>query len=216
MIKISNIYKHFKKICVHKYWVSFYCNKAGIPWQGIIHDLSKFSPTEFWESVKYYQGGSSPIDACKKDKGYSMAWFHHRGRNKHHYEMWVDDFDHGGHPLLMPYKYAVELICDYLAAGRAYMGKNFTYKKEYEWWKNKQTDTLAMHPAIQTFVELVLSDLMEKEQFNNWKDEPKKTSKITEKNNILKLFNKDYLYQRYVLSQVLERDNPYVLTIGGK
>lgn len=207
MIKISNIYKHFKKICVHKYWVSFYCNKAGIFWQGIIHDLSKFSPTEFWESVKYYQGNDSPINACKKDKGYSMAWFHHRGRNKHHYEMWIDDFDHGGNPLIMPYKYAVELICDYLAAGRTYMGKNFTYKKEYEWWLNKKTDTLTMHPVIQDFVELVLSDLMEKEQFNNWKDttKGKKYQKIME-NNILKHFNKDYLWKRYCLVKVLNEE----------
>ena len=69
-MKLKNIYLHFKKICIHKYWVGYYCFKAGIPIQGILHDLSKFSPTEFWESVKYYQGTYSPIDACKKKKGY--------------------------------------------------------------------------------------------------------------------------------------------------
>lgn len=72
----KNAFLHFKKICIHKYWVFYYCCKAGIPIQGVTHDLSKFSPTEFFESIKYYQGTSSPIDACKKVNGYSMAWFH--------------------------------------------------------------------------------------------------------------------------------------------
>ena len=77
-------------------------------------------------------------DACKEINGYSMAWFHHRGRNYHHYEMWQDDFDHGGKPLLMPYKYFAEMVCDYLAAGRAYQGKNFSFKSELEWWEKKR------------------------------------------------------------------------------
>ena len=84
MIKnIKNAINHFKTICLHKKWVMYYCNLAGIPAQGIFHDLSKFSPTEFFESVKYYTGNSSPIDACKKDKGISQAWLHHKGLNKH-------------------------------------------------------------------------------------------------------------------------------------
>ena len=87
-MKLSNFFLHLKKILVHKYWVFYFCCKAGIPWQGITHDLSKFSPVEFWESVKYYQGNRSPIDACKEENGYSMAWQHHKGRNPHHYEYW--------------------------------------------------------------------------------------------------------------------------------
>lgn len=70
-IKLKNIFLHFKKICVHKYWVGYYCFKVGLYWQGIIHDLSKFSPVEFWESVKYYQGINSPIEVSKKVNGYS-------------------------------------------------------------------------------------------------------------------------------------------------
>lgn len=150
---------HLKKICIHKYWVFYYCCKAGIPLQGIMHDLSKFSPTEFWESVKYYQGSSSPIDACKKDKGWSAAWMHHKGRNKHHYEYWQDDFDHGGKPLEMPMKYKKEMLCDYLGAGRAYYGKEFTYQKEYEWWQAKSQKPLAMHPKDKEFIEFWLKKL---------------------------------------------------------
>ena len=158
-MKSKNIWLHFIKICIHKHYVRKYCWKAGLYWQGIIHDLSKFSPIEFWESVKYYQGNRSPIDACKEDKGYSNAWLHHKGRNPHHYEYWQDNFDKGGEPLLMPCKYAVEMLCDYLGAGHAYYGKSFTYRKEYEWWLNKKKKPLAMHSAIIKFIDKVLSDM---------------------------------------------------------
>lgn len=110
---IINTFRHFKKVCTHKRWVFYYCCKVGIPFQGLVHDLSKFSPTEFWESVKYYQGTSSPIDACKKENGWSAAWMHHKGRNKHHYEYWQDNFDNGGNPIEMPMKYKKEMLCDY-------------------------------------------------------------------------------------------------------
>ena len=152
----ANAWNHFKTICKHKYWVGYYCFKAGIPWRGIKHDLSKFSPTEFWESVKYYQGTSSPIDACKKANGWSKAWLHHKGRNDHHYEYWQDNFDKGGEALLMPKECAIELICDYLGAGRAYMGKDFTYAKEYKWWLEKKSKPLAMHSKIKEFIDCVL------------------------------------------------------------
>lgn len=153
-MKIKNACKHFAKICKHKYWVGKYCFKAGIPWRGIKHDFSKFSPVEFWESVKYYQGDSSPIDACKKENGWSKAWQHHKGRNDHHYEYWQDDFDHGGHPILMPKECAIEMFCDYLGAGRAYQGKNFTYNGEYQWWLKKRENPIAMHPAILRFIDV--------------------------------------------------------------
>lgn len=157
MIKtISNAIKHFKKVCTHKHYVRKNCFKAGLYIQGILHDMSKFSPTEFFESVKYYQGTDSPINACKKVNGYSMAWMHHKGRNKHHYEYWQDNFDQGGHPIQMPYKYALELVCDYLAAGQAYQGKNFTYDSEYSWWLNKKAKPIAMDPVTKRFVENML------------------------------------------------------------
>ena len=160
-MKIKNIFLHLKTICTHKHYVFYYCKKAGIPIQGMIHDLSKFSPTEFFESVKYYQGNRSPIDACKEDKGYSNAWMHHKGRNKHHYEYWVDNFDNGGTPIRMPYKYALELVCDYLGAGKAYQKNKFTYKSELAWWEAKKEKPLAMHPQTIQFVDNMLKALVE-------------------------------------------------------
>ena len=165
-ITLKNTCKHFTKICKHKWWVFYYCCKAGIPWRGIKHDMSKFSPTEFWESVRYYQGNRSPIDACKEDKGYSKAWLHHKGRNRHHYEYWVDNFDNGGQPLQMPYKDAVEMLCDYLGASRAYLGKDFSYQKEYEWWLKKSAKPLAMHPQTKQFIDICLSRFTKDRKWN--------------------------------------------------
>ena len=158
-MKFINIFKHIKKVCIHKHWVFYYCCKCGIPIRGILHDLSKFSPAEFWESVKYYQGDKSPIDACKEKNGYSNAWLHHKGRNKHHYEYWQDNFDNGGEALEMPFKYKVEMLCDFLGAGRAYFGKKFSYNKEFDWWENKKKNPLAMHEEDKKFIDSYLSIL---------------------------------------------------------
>ena len=118
--KIIAAKNHLQTVLTHKKWVFYYCCKAGIPLQGLVHDLSKFSPTEFMESINYYTGTHSPIDECKKKNGVSYAWMHHKGRNPHHYEYWQDNFDKGGQPIKMPYKYAVEFLCDYRGAGRPY------------------------------------------------------------------------------------------------
>ena len=153
--------KHLRTILTHKYWVSHYCFTCGLYWQGIIHDLSKFSPAEFIESARYYQGHRSPIDACKEAKGYSKAWLHHRGRNKHHWEMWLDDFSKGTIAIKMPYKYALEMMCDYLAAGRAYYKESFSIDKEYDWWQTKKTSVI-MHPDTYAFIEELFEEMYEK------------------------------------------------------
>lgn len=151
---------HTRMILRHKYWVFHFCRIAGIPWQGIMHDWSKFSPMEFRESVRYYNGVCSPIKVCKeRNHGRSLAWIHHHGRNLHHYEAWWDNFDRGAHPTDMPYRYAAEMICDFLGAGKAYGRSSFTFQAEYEWWRRKREDGIGMSPSMQAFVETVLSRL---------------------------------------------------------
>lgn len=156
-LTVSKLIKHFNKVTSHRYYVFKYCRMAGIPVQGLIHDLSKFSPTEFIESARYYVGTDSPINLCKKENGISYAWMHHKGRNPHHYEYWQDNFDEGGDPVEMPYRYAVELICDYLGAGEAYQGKDFTYRSEFYWWMDRLTKkNIAMHEKTIAFVTIAL------------------------------------------------------------
>lgn len=163
-MNLTNAKNHFNKIRTHRKWVRHYGKMMGLSkWQAWTHDLSKYSSIEFFESVKYYQGDRSPIDACKEANGVSYAWMHHKGRNPHHYEYWQDNFDRGGTPVMMPYKYAIEMLCDYLAAGRAYMEDKFTYKGELEWWYKKRQNC-AMHLHTKWFISLVLYDLWEQER----------------------------------------------------
>lgn len=168
MCNMKNIFNHLKTIHTHKKWVFHYCCLAGIPLQGLTHDLSKYSPTEFFESIKYYQGTSSPINAAKADKGYSSAWFHHKGRNKHHYEYWMDNFDNGGENIIMPYKYWVEMICDYLGAARAYRKEHFSYQDEYNWWLEKEKKC-ALNPKLKLATTDVFKTLAGQEN-NYWND----------------------------------------------
>lgn len=153
-------WQHFKLVMTHKKYVFKYCKQAGLFWRGITHDLSKLSPIEFNESVKYFTGDRSPIDNCKADKGYSMAWQHHKGRNTHHWEYWVDNLSQGGTPIQMPFEDALELICDYLGAGQAYNKKKFTLSNEWEWWQNRKATTkMLIHPQTLYFIDLMLEHL---------------------------------------------------------
>ena len=145
-----NIFGHLKTILIHKYWVFIYACKLGIVWRGLTHDLSKFSPVEFWESCKYYTGYGSPINQCKKIRGFSYAWQHHKGRNPHHFEYWIDS---DGSPIDMPKKYKLELLADYLAAGKTYMKDNFSYENELKWFLNKMvTENPNIHPNTSDFI----------------------------------------------------------------
>ena len=85
-----DFWRHLKTVQRHRRLVRQYCFRLGLYWQGLTHDLSKFSPVEFWAGVKYFQGDRSPNDAQRRDKGYSASWMHHKGRNRHHFEYWID------------------------------------------------------------------------------------------------------------------------------
>ena len=114
--------------------------------RGLAHDMSKFSPTEFFESVKYYTGNRSPIISCREQIGYSKAWLHHKGRNKHHFEYWYDEELPDKMPII-PYKYMVEMICDNIAAGMTYRGKEWTQDYQLNYWLRKK-DKITINPIV--------------------------------------------------------------------
>lgn len=146
-MQISNIFKHIKLITKHKWVVFKLCCKAGIPWRGFLHDFSKYSPTEFLESIKYYNGHKSPIVQARIENGYSDAWLHHKGRNRHHLEYWID-FNAPVKTPIIPYKYAIEMLCDKLAAGIAYQGKDWTKEYPLNYWKKEKDRTIANEKII--------------------------------------------------------------------
>ena len=159
-ISIKNFFGHLHTVNEHRFKVFCLCCRVGIPFQGLIHDLSKYSPEEFWESVKYYQGDYSPIRNCKQENGYSRAWLHHKGRNKHHYEYWYDYAANEVAPI-MPFKYYLELVCDTLAAGMTYQGEKWDHHYQLKYW-NRVKDKAIMHPKMFELLDKTYSDLSEK------------------------------------------------------
>ena len=151
------VFKHIKLVMKHKWVVFKLCCKIGIPLRGFLHDWSKFSPTEFLESIKYYTGYRSPISMCKAKKGYSSAWLHHKGRNKHHPEYWID-MSLPEKTVIMPYKYAAEMICDKMAAGIVYQGDKWTKDWQISYYMNEREKSL-IHPQVDKFMIAVFTEV---------------------------------------------------------
>lgn len=156
-ITLKNTFRHFHLVNKHRFLVWKLCCRVGLPIHGLFHDLSKYGPTEFIESVKYYQGTYSPIRNCKKENGYSKAWLHHKGRNKHHYEYWYDNTAPNPTPV-MPKKYFKEMICDSVAAGIAYQGKNWTKEYQLSYW-NKTKERALMNPKMKDLLTKIYTDI---------------------------------------------------------
>lgn len=117
-----NAVGHFRTITRHRHEVIRHCAKAGILTQGLRHDLSKYTPSEFLPGAKYYLGTRSPNEGERTEKGYSAAWMHHKGRNRHHFEYWTD-YDpktRSMKPVEMPLRYVIEMFCDRVAASKIY------------------------------------------------------------------------------------------------
>ena len=146
--------KHFLTVIKHRHMVIKHCFKVGIPFQGFTHDLSKFSPTEFMEGAKFYMGDRSPNEAARSEYGYSRAWLHHKGRNKHHFEYWTDYNIRTKQvePVKMPIKYVKEMFCDRVAAGKVYQGKNYTENNPIDYYMRGGT-RYKLHPKTADLLE---------------------------------------------------------------
>lgn len=129
--------KHFRTITKHRHKVIEHCFKAGIGWQGLRHDLSKYSHVEFSNGAKYYDGTRSPNELERAAKGYSEAWMHHKGRNKHHFEYWMDySMEKRCYaPVKMPLNYVIEMFCDRVAASKIYQGDKYTNEHPLQYFE---------------------------------------------------------------------------------
>ena len=155
--------KHFVTITKHRHVVIKHCRKAGIFWQGLRHDLSKYTPTEFIPGAKYYTGTRSPNEGERELFGYSLAWMHHKGRNKHHFEYWSDysPITKVVEPVKMPVKYVAEMFCDRVAAGKIYNGDKYTDKSPIEYFMRAKGRRV-IHPETSDLLEELLTMLAEK------------------------------------------------------
>lgn len=171
-----NFWGHFSTITYHKWLVLQNCFRIGLYKQGITHDLSKYSPTEFWAGVKYFQGNRSPNDAQRQAEGYSAAWLHHKGRNRHHLEYWIDYDPTGVGNMVgteMPVKFVAEMFCDRIAASKVYMKEAYTDASPWEYYERGKNHYI-LHEKTRELLEymlLLLKDKGEDEAFRIIKKE---------------------------------------------
>lgn len=172
-----NAWKHFCTITRHRWKVRKHCFQVGLYWRGLVHDLSKYSWTEFSAGIKYYQGTRSPNSYERELNGYSLAWMHHKGRNRHHFEYWNDinletkQYE----PVPMPRKFFVEMIMDRIAACKIYHGKEYMDGDALEYLQRsiEAKESSSMHPQTKEdliFVLTMLKEKGEKETFRFIKD----------------------------------------------
>ena len=156
-------WQHFKTITRHRWLVMIGCIRVGLYWQGLTHDLSKYSPAEFMIGARYFQGDKSPNAAERTDKGYSEAWMHHKGRNRHHYEYWTDmnRETRTYEPVRMPRRYLIEQVMDRRAACMVYQGKAYTDRSAYDYFMASRERQL-MHPENRKELEFLLDMLAQK------------------------------------------------------
>ncbi len=163
--EMGKVWKHFKTITYHKWLVAKGCFRVGLYRQGILHDMSKYSPTEFLVGAKYFQGTRSPNNAEREAIGCSAAWMHHKGRNKHHYEYW-QDYSNAPElrgcmvPVSMPDKYIAEMIMDRIAASKVYKGKDYTDAAPLAYYEQSRKHEL-IHPETAAVLEKMLRMLAE-------------------------------------------------------
>ncbi len=160
---MNKAWEHFKTITHHRHLVMKGCFAVGLYKQGLLHDLSKYSWVEFSVGAKYFQGDKSPNNAEREETGVSLAWLHHKGRNKHHFEYWIDyslDEHHQMAGMKMPVNYVVEMYCDRVAACKNYQKEKYTDKSALEYYELGKGHYM-MHPETEALLERLLTYLSE-------------------------------------------------------
>ena len=160
---MANLWRHLRTITRHRHLVIAHCARVGILWQGLWHDLSKYSFSELRSGAKYYtDGGRSPNEREREEFGYSKAWLHHKGRNKHHFEYWTDysPADKKLRPVKMPLRYVAEMFCDRVAASKIYQKDAYRQRHPLEYFLKGKKNRM-IHPETSQLLEDWLTLLAE-------------------------------------------------------
>jgi hypothetical protein len=137
---MNKFFGHLRTVNKHRREVRKLCFKCGLYWQGLTHDLSKYSPIEFINGVRFFTGTKSPHSGEREKYGYSKAWLHHKAHNKHHREYWQDRHGDKVVAIDMPRKYFVEMICDRVAACKIYLKENYTNDAPWNYYDSHRDD----------------------------------------------------------------------------
>lgn len=82
---------------------------------------------------------------------FSTSWIHHYGRNKHHFEHWVDygiDCDTVIHGVPMPRKYIAEMVMDRISASRNYHPDTYTDAAPLEYFLKSKDRLWFVHEKL--------------------------------------------------------------------
>jgi len=141
---------YVKRILAHKWYVYQECRKLGIPWRGVVHDISKLSRAEWRGYAMMYTApkltGESPSD--EDVAVYERAWHHHAHNNLHHWNYWITP---GGTELRgsiidMPMVYRLEMVADWRAMAKEKGGSAHA-------WYNASKHVLMLHPNVARWFE---------------------------------------------------------------
>lgn len=147
----------------HKWFVFLECCRLGIPWRGVVHDLSKLRPSEFLPYARFFHNPDGSRRQVRSKTGYykptdtgdaafDFAWFCHQKRNDHHWQWWVLPEDVSGVKVLpMSHVARLEMLADWRGAGRA-QGTPDTLA-----WYRSNGHKLQLHPETRQWVEGVLA-----------------------------------------------------------
>lgn len=144
----------------HKWYVLLACRltKVGLL-QAVLHDLSKFTPTEFGPYARSFFNPDGSRRHGSGTEEFDAAWCRHQKRNLHHPQAWMLVKDYGTVvPLEMPERYVREMVADWLGAGAAKGGHGIDIADTVRWWERRERGRL-MHPATRALVETVLNDV---------------------------------------------------------
>lgn len=166
---MGNFWKHLHTINHHRRLVRQGCFRVGLYWQGLTHDLSKYAPIEFWTGVRFYQGTRSPNTAERETLGWSEAWMHHKGRNRHHFEYWtdLDPVTRVYAPVPMPQRFLAEMVMDRIAACKTYQGAAYTDASPLAYLNRAKESRLVHKDTMRQlrFLLTMLAERGEKETF---------------------------------------------------
>ena len=167
---MKKLFKHLKTVRTHRKYVRKTCFKMGLFWQGLTHDLSKYSLTEL-KICKYYTGKGSPHQVAREELGYSPSWIHHYHTNKHHHMFWIDETETGEIiPMKMPYRFVIESLADMLGASKAYNTINWEPQMLLDYWEQKCLGKRIMHEDSVIFMDYLIRQLVldGEENFFEW------------------------------------------------
>jgi hypothetical protein len=169
-------WRYLKYVLRHKWYVFLYGCQLGIPLLALLHDNSKFRPSEWFAYVEFFYGGPKRLwaevtgyekthyfDSARRNskegvkEAFDYAWLHHQKRNKHHWQYWVlTNDEEGQRALFMPDRYRREMLADWKGAGRAINGV-----EDALGWYGKNRDKMTLHPETRAWIEQELSYLRE-------------------------------------------------------